>query len=129
MFDAITRLADHLWQAVKDNEADMVQSLLDEGADPNHQLYWRKDWKNKDKKNEMEMRSPPLHTACKNGSLEIVKMLVQRGANMDKGGGKSNWTPLHYACNRGCYEVVVYLTKEVGCNLGEFFTTLKLYML
>ena len=112
------RLADDLWHAVEDNKIDEVRSLLEKGAEPNHSLYWKKEWK-KRKKDKTQLRSPPLHTACKNGKLKVVKMLVESGAKVDKGGGKFNRTPLHHACGAGYQKVVVYLTQQAGCEVGE----------
>ena len=87
-----------------------VRSLLEQGADPNHQLHWSDEWR----------MLPPLHWACYEGYLEIVMMLVDHGAHTDKGdGGFSNRLPLHYACDGGHKEVVQYLIQEVKCNPGK----------
>ncbi|XP_064406837.1 uncharacterized protein LOC135351545 isoform X3 [Halichondria panicea] len=104
--DAQKKLARDLWQAVVNDDVTKVRSLLGQGADPNHQLYWSDEWGVKD---------PPLHEACWEGYLEIVKTLVTHGARTDKGDGRYNKTPLHYACEGGHKEVVQYL-KEVGCS-------------
>ncbi len=87
-----------------------VRSLLVQGADPNHQLYWSDEWDDKD---------PPLHRACWCGHLEIVKTLVAHGARTDKGAHGRNEVPLHYACKRGHKEMVQYLIQEVGCSTGK----------
>ena len=63
------RLARDLWEAVTGGDIPEVQSLLKEGADPNQHLYWRKEW----------FGLSPLHTACLNGNLEIVKLLIDQG--------------------------------------------------
>ncbi len=108
MYSAQKKLAEDLWTAVVDNDVTKVRSLLGEGADPNHQLYWSDEWAGK---------LPPLHHACWRGYLEIVKTLVTHGACTDKG-GVHNMTPLHHACWGGHKEVVQYL-KEVGCSTGK----------
>ena len=69
------RLARDLWWAVTGGDIPKVQSLLKQGADPNHHLYWRKKWWNR----VWYRRLPPLHTACYKGSLEIVKLLIDEG--------------------------------------------------
>ena len=93
-----------------------VKSLLACGACPNHQLYWSKKW---------GIRLPPLHRACCDGHLEIVKMLVTHLSGhgacrstcfTDDGGGEANRAPLHWACSGGHIEVVQYLIKEVNCS-------------
>ena len=100
-----------LYKAVDNNDVTKVRSLLGQGADPNHQLYWSDEWADKD---------PPLHKACLMGYLEIVKTLVTHGARTDKGGGELvNMTPLHNACLGGHKEVVQYLIQEVGCSTGK----------
>ncbi|XP_064402010.1 uncharacterized protein LOC135347838 isoform X2 [Halichondria panicea] len=100
------KLAKDLWQAVDNNDVTKVRSLLGQGADPNHQLYW----------SEWADTLPPLHRACYKGYLEIVKTLVTHGARTYKGGGSENMTPLHWACLGGHKEVVQYLIEEVGCS-------------
>ena len=107
MYSAQKKLAEDLWTAVVDNDVTKVRSLLGQGADPNHQFYWSDEW-----------ALPPLHEACLQGYLEIVKTLVTHGARTDKGDGTNNMTPLHWACEGGHKEVVQYL-KEVGCSTGK----------
>ncbi|XP_064407428.1 protein phosphatase 1 regulatory subunit 12A-like [Halichondria panicea] len=104
--DAQKKLARDLWQAVDNNDVTKVRSLLGQGADPNHQLYWSDEWAD----------DPPLHRACWEGYLEIVKTLVTHGARTDKGDGRYNRTPLHWACMGVYKEVVQYLIEEVGCS-------------
>ncbi|XP_064386915.1 uncharacterized protein LOC135335371 isoform X2 [Halichondria panicea] len=86
--DAQKKLAKELWDAVAYRDIIKVTSLLGQGADPNHQLYWSEERK----------REPPLHRACS--------------------GGKDNITPLHYACWGGHLKIVDYLIREVGCSTG-----------
>ena len=70
------QLARQLYQAVKDGNINRVKDLLGQGTNPNHQLYWSKKW---------EWEYPPLHRACEEGYLEIVKILVNAGAAIDRG--------------------------------------------
>ena len=109
MYSSQKKLAEDLYEAVVNDDVTKVRSLLGQGADPNHQLYWSDEW---------GVKVPPLHSACWWGYLEIVKTLVTHGARTDKGGGWANRTPLHYACEGGHKEVVQYL-KEVGCSAGK----------
>ncbi len=103
-------LAKDLSEAVNSRSVYTVMSLLKEGADPNHQLYWSDEWD----------KDPPLHRACHRGYLEIVKKLVTHGACTDKGGGRNNMTPLHYACEGGHTDIFEYLTVVVGCSTGKY---------
>jgi ankyrin repeat protein len=50
----------------------------------------------------------PLHFACKEGYLEVVKLLIELGADKE---AKDKWneTPLHLACIEGHLDVVKLL--------------------
>ena len=74
------QLAKDLCGAVFENKDDVskVRFLLEQGANPNHELYWRLEWFRK---------LPPLHWACSVGNLENVKILVEHGANINAGDG------------------------------------------
>ncbi len=98
-----------LWEVVKKRDVIKVRSLLVQGADPNHKLYWSDEWG----------KDPPLHWACCWGYVEVVKTLVTHGARTDKGGGTHNMTPLHWACLGGHKEMVEYLIQELGCSTGK----------
>ncbi len=99
-----------LWEAVDDVDVSKVRSLLEEGANPNHQLYWRRDWKGRD---------PPLHEACRKGYMEITRALVSGGADIERGDGQYGMTAFHYACGGGHMEIVVYLSQDVKCRMGK----------
>ena len=104
------QLARQLHQAVQECDINRVKDLLGQGANPNHQLYWTEEWRWKD---------PPLHKACKKSILEIVKMLVNAEADVNKAGGQNSQTPLHCACEGGHQQLVNYLIREAGCEVGE----------
>ncbi len=97
-----------LWEAVRRDDVSKVRSLLEEGADPNHQLYW-----------SMKYRRPPLHTACEKGYMEITRALVSGGADVEKRDGYWGRTAFHWACERGHMEIVVYLSQDVKCRIGK----------
>ena len=101
------KLADDLWKAVYSGSIDEVISLLDKGADPNHQLWTSGE------------KPPPLLIACIKCNLEMVKVLVQRGTDVEKTSGSENLTPLHRACFMGFKEGVEYLIMEARCKVGE----------
>ncbi len=110
LYSTQKKLAEELWQAVDKLDVVKVRSLLGQGADPNHQLYWSDEW---------EWKKPPLHLSCYQGYLEIAKTLVTHGARTDKGDGWRNMTPLHWACQGGHTEMVKYLIQELKCSTGK----------
>ena len=65
-----------LWRATNTGDEKKVRALLENWADPNDELYWSEEWITKWKK------TPPLHTACGNGHLGIVKILTNGGAKI-----------------------------------------------
>ncbi|XP_064382466.1 ankyrin repeat, PH and SEC7 domain containing protein secG-like isoform X2 [Halichondria panicea] len=107
------QLAVDLWEAARVNDVIKVRSLLGQGANPNHQLYWSKDWYQFSKKN----RRPPVNQACYQGYLEITRALVSGGADIEKGDEQWGMNALHYACWGGHMETVVYLSQVVKCHV------------
>ncbi len=53
----------------------------------------------------------PLHVAASKGNLEVVKLLLQRGANINTANSAGN-TPLHLAVLNGHKEIVEFLVEE-----------------
>lgn len=78
-----------LCDAIEDEDIDKIQSILENGLDPNqttippHRVwaYW-----------EMSARRP-LSVACGTGNLEIVELLIAYGATAEPQ-KESGWTPL-----------------------------------
>lgn len=57
-----------------------------------------------------------LHEACINGSLELVKLIVESGTKLNAIDSKG-YTPLHYACLNGKIEIVgLLLQNDVDSN-------------
>ena len=106
------QLARDLWEAVCNDDVSKVRSVLGQGANPNHQLYWSEEWNNK-------LELPPVHRACSRGYLEITRALVSGGADIEKGDGVSGRTAFHHACVGGRMETVVYLSQEMKCRIGK----------
>ncbi len=105
------QLARDLWEAVDNEDVSKVRSVLGQGANPNHQLYWSDEWNYKE--------LPPVHRACLRGHLDITRALVSGGADIEKGDGLSGMTAFHWACRGGHMETVVYLSQEVKCRIGK----------
>ena len=72
-----------------------IRWCLDEGVDPNHSYYSR-----------VANGFTPLHCACSYNNPEAVKLLVERGADVEAIDRDTGHTPLHYACGYGYLECV-----------------------
>lgn len=86
----------------------MGKLLMDNGADPNSAM---------DDPNDIDFGQwNPLHRAATNGHAKFVKMLVERGAELENGAGKEWRTPLMLAAKRGWPEVArVLIEAGVRC--------------
>lgn len=58
-----------------------------------------------------------IHEACINGSIEILKLLIEFGAKLDTV-DKRGFRPFHYACQNGRTEIVSILIRH-GVSLVE----------
>ena len=88
-----------LIRAAIDGQLQEVQQLLDEGADPNTNLY---DY-------------PPLNWSAWTGNVEMVRMLLAAGANIE-GRNKKGSTPLILAAMKGRTTVLRELI-QAGADL------------
>ena len=88
--------AESLHQAVYANNIESVKSLLVNGADIN-QLGL-----------SVYSSESPLHTAVSNGHMDIARLLLEQGANVDIR-GKNDFTPLHHATYNGNLDMVKLL--------------------
>ena len=89
------------------NNITNIRRYLDEGVDPNHSLYTK------------EFNGyTPLHTACFYNKPEAVKLLVERGADVEAIHRNDGHTPLHTACSEGSVECVQLLLDH-HCDPGE----------
>ena len=53
-----------------------------------------------------------LHSAASEGHLEVVKYLVEQGADINATTSRYGWTVLHYAATWGQLAVVRYLVEQ-----------------
>ena len=85
--------------------AETVTLLLEEGADP---------------KSQDGGRHTPLYSVaneCRAGGADIVKILVDAGADVDAAGGVQRCTPLHMAARRGNVSIASALL-DCGANIA-----------
>jgi hypothetical protein len=112
------------FRAVNVDDVGAVRSLLAQGFDPNAvdskgntALYLALRYKSL-KVAKLLIDDPHIHLnqltpsdenalmiACLQGDLGLVKLMVEKGAEINKPG----WTPLSYAATRGHTEIVKYL--------------------
>ena len=62
---------------------------------------------------EDDTENTPLHTACReNGTLEMVRLLCEKGASLEVRNGYGNYTALHFAIESGHLGIVQYLLDK-----------------
>ena len=72
--------------------------------------------------NPSEKQCLPLHLACKNGHLCVVKYFIDELKCDPTIPGEFGATPLHYACSGGQLNIVQYLVTEKGCDLKDKYS-------
>ena len=83
-------LAENLFRlAINDDDVLTIKKILKLGIDPNEQIY----------RTQHGLNLTPLQRACEMGSLELVRVLVEAGADVNKP-NKNGSTPVYAAaCN------------------------------
>ncbi|QOF75571.1 ankyrin repeat domain-containing protein (plasmid) [Aminobacter sp. SR38] len=92
---APTPLGPALMPALAKRRIDLINLLLDNGADPN----------------AYRNREAALHVAVRSGCLDCVKALVEAGADVNAK-TKDGKSPLHLAKFKGQHEIADYLTSH-----------------
>ncbi|XP_029053525.1 transient receptor potential channel pyrexia-like isoform X1 [Osmia bicornis bicornis] len=90
--------------AVLGNSVDAARVLLDNGAKPSTCLY-------------QEMVEPVLHCAIRAAAVEIVELLLERGASVVEK-NHTGETPLHVACFVQSIKCVELLLESPGTNIN-----------
>lgn len=124
-----------LHKAARENDFDRVELLLKEGANVNaivdeSPLFYWLSIKSSEEIIKQLIRSEDakvnaanldgttaLHWVCKKGHVGAVKLLIERGANVNVMTSHFGLTPLHWACEKGHIEVVKLLIEN-GANVN-----------
>lgn len=85
--------------AVNNGKVKIVKKYLDQGVNVNEKYF---AWS-------------PLQMAAIKGQLEVVKMLVEKGADLEYKHPATKMTPLHMAASEGYEDIVKYLLSK-GAN-------------
>jgi len=101
---ALPAAAGEIHRAIEAGDTELVATLL--GADPG--LVNAED--------QNQTRDLPLHTAAAHGQLEIARLLLDAGAEVDAGDSDLS-TPLHVAAVRGQADLVDLLVER-GADLA-----------
>eukprot|EP01095_Lingulamoeba_sp_RSL-Kostka_P013373 TRINITY_DN552_c0_g3_i1.p1 TRINITY_DN552_c0_g3~~TRINITY_DN552_c0_g3_i1.p1 ORF type:complete len:346 (+),score=99.19 TRINITY_DN552_c0_g3_i1:363-1400(+) len=92
-----------LIQSARTGDEKTVRRLIDEGANVNQKIKG--------------MKSTALHFACFYNHINIVRMLVEAGCEIDCV-NSSGITPLHWTIDRGYSGIAKYLIER-GCTLTD----------
>ncbi|KAL3116338.1 hypothetical protein niasHT_002421 [Heterodera trifolii] len=103
-----TRSRSALWSAFLRQHTEIVDLLLEKGADPNEPVASHE--------NNINTSMTPLFLAVRHANLPLCRLLVARGANVDLGTDFAR-TPLMHACKRSQTEIVTFLIEN-GANIN-----------
>ncbi|KAL3116323.1 hypothetical protein niasHT_002406 [Heterodera trifolii] len=107
--ERVTRTGSALWSAFFRHHWGIVELLLEKGADPNEPFMFEA--------NDLRMNLTPLYSAVRHANLELCRVLIARGANIDLG-TDSAITPLMIAAwDRSQTEIVTFLVEN-GANIN-----------
>src|SRR5688572_14526788 len=110
-----------LFYATNEKKVDIVKILLEANVDVNKACP---------KTPDRRAGLTPLHSAAFNGNLEIVKLLVEKGANIEAELDFWNLTPIFMAIQNNKLNVIIYLIEK-NANLshkGKWEPTLGPYL-
>lgn len=88
-----------LVHAIRAGNLQEIQAALDAGVHINTNISYSDEFP----------RATPLHIASRFGTPEVVKLLLEKGADVNA--HRDGWTPLHEAASRGKSEIVLLLLQ------------------
>jgi ankyrin repeat protein len=95
--ERMDRIDEELFQAARDNNLPELRRLVSVGADVNYKHV---------------LGSTPLHAACFDGHEQVVKELVEHGADIEAADIINGRTPLIWASSKGYSQVVKELMEH-----------------
>ena len=101
-------LGQELWRACIDGERTEAESLLNEGANIEHEGQWGRT---------------PIVAASEKGHLIVVKMLHGRGANVHVQDNRGT-NALMRAALKGHADIATFLVTECGVNINDIDNTM-----
>ena len=126
-FSAHAGSYDDFFKALERDQADVMQELLKRGFDPNSPnpqgqpalIYAMQrgapkavdllvNWPRSNLSIKNPQNETPLMLAAINNQLDLAKVLIARGADVNQPG----WTPLHYAASKGHVEMMRLLIEH-----------------
>ena len=126
-FSAHAGSYDDFFKALERDQADVMQELLKRGFDPNSPnpqgqpalIYAMQrgapkavdllvNWPRSNLSIKNPQNETPLMLAAINNQLDLAKVLISRGADVNQPG----WTPLHYAASKGHVEMMRLLIEH-----------------
>lgn len=94
-----------LTTAVEKNDIELVKLIMDHGADPDN-----RSWSGK----------TPLQIASQTGQIDVMQLLLDKGASVNKRGVGGAKTPLMFATEAGQVEAVrLLIDNKAGVNIDD----------
>ena len=106
--------------SVLQNNRELAELLLDEGADVNirhNALFVKFPWEDRISSSDAVGGWSPLHVAVMEGNLEIIELLLAKGADVDARDLNAR-SPLHYAIIYGKEADIVKVLLEKGADVN-----------
>jgi hypothetical protein len=86
--------------SIREGNTERCKQLLDDGMDPNHSA------------NDFDRGRPPLLTATRRGYTEIVRLLLEKGAQVNDASAGSGESALHIAAWNGYAQITHILLRQ-----------------